>query len=299
MAKISSIYVNPKNKAKIMSIYNKHLSQWPVPYESLDVPTRYGRTHIIASGPKEGPPIVLLHGQGGTATMWLPNILALSRDYRTYAIDTIGDLGKSELDDLNIYPKNGRNYSEWLGDVFNELGINQTFVIGESRGGWITINLSIYAPERVKGIVLLAPVGISSLLGFILKTILMMGFHPTDSEKVKFLRWSLGNNPLVCELLDEILITSMNCRAKYSWPSKFSSKKLKQISAPTLLFVSGSDPTFNKQKDIDRAVKMIPNNQLEFMAAGSHAMNIENPDFVNNRIIDFLKGIEMAKENFI
>ena len=291
MAKISSIYVNPENKAKIMSIYNKHLSQWPVPYESLNVPTRYGRTHIIASGPKEGPPIVLLHGQGGTATMWLPNILALSRDYRTYAIDTIGDLGKSELDDLNIYPKNGQNYSEWLGDVFNELGINQTFVIGESRGGWIAINLSIYDPERVKGIALLAPVGISSLKGFMFRTLLMMGLHPTDADKEKFFRWSLGNSPLVYEVLAEYVSTYMNCRCKYAWPSKFSNKKLKQVTAPTLLFVSGSDPTFNKQKDIDRVVKMIPNIQLEFMADINHAMNIENADFINNRILDFLNGI--------
>ncbi|MHB1652068.1 MAG: alpha/beta fold hydrolase [Desulfitobacteriaceae bacterium] len=289
MAKISSIYVNPENKAKIMSIYDKQLSQWPVPYEFINVPTRYGSTHIIASGPKDAPPIMLLHGQHGISTMWLPNILDLSRDYRTYAIDTIGDLGKSELDDLDKYPKNGQAYSEWLVDVFNELSINQAFVIGGSRGGWITINLSIYAPERVKRIILLAPVGISSLAGFILHTILMLGLHPTDSDKVKWLRWSLGDNPLVHELADECLLTSLNCRAKYSWPSRFSNEKLKQITAPTLLFVSGRDPTFNKQKDIDRAVKMISNIQLEFMA-GSHAMNVENADFINNRILDFFNS---------
>jgi len=290
LAKISSIYVNPVNKAMILSVYDKHLSQWPVSYESLNVPTRYGSTHIIASGPKDGPPIVLLHGQGGTATMWLPNILALSRDYRTYAIDTIGDLGKSELDDLDKYPKNGLAYSEWLGDVFNELGIKPAYVIGESRGGWITINLSIYSPERVKGIVLLAPVGISSLLGFIFRTLLMMGLHPTDVDKEKFFRWSISNSPVVYEVLAEYVFTYMNCRCKYAWPSKFSNEKLKQITAPTLLFVSGRDPIFNKQKDIDRAVKMISNIQLEFMADINHAMNIENADFVNNRILDFLNS---------
>ena len=291
MAKISSVYVNPENKAKIMSIYDKHISQWPVPFEFLNVPTRYGSTHIIASGPKDVPPIVLLHGQGGTATMWLPNILALSRDYRTYAIDTIGDLGKSELDDLDNYPKKGQAYSDWLVDVFNELCINQAFVIGESRGGWIAMNLSIYAPERVKGISLLAPVGISALLGFILHVMLIMRFRPTDENKETFFRWSLGNDPLVYELLAEYVFTNMNCRSKYAWPSKFSNEKLKQITAPTLLFVSRSDPTFNKQKDIDRAVKMIPNIQLEVMANISHAMNIENADFVNNRILDFIRSI--------
>ncbi|MHB8076571.1 alpha/beta fold hydrolase [Desulfosporosinus fructosivorans] len=291
MAKISSIYVNPENKAKIMSIYDKHLSQWPVPYESLKVSTRYGSTHIITSGPKDAPPIVLLHGQGGTATMWLPNILALSVDYRVYAIDTIGDLGKSELDNLDNYPKNGQAYGNWLVDVFNELGINQTIVIGESRGGWVAMNLSIYAPERVKGIALLAPVGISSLLGVILQIMLIMGFRPTDENKETFFRWSLGNDPLVYNLLAEYVFTNMNCRSKYAWPSKFSNENLKQITAPTLLFVSRSDPTFNKQKDIDRAVKMIPNVQLEVMGDISHAMNIENADFVNNRILNFISSI--------
>ena len=290
MAKISSIYVNPENKAKIMSIYDKHLFQWPVPYESLNVSTRYGSTHIIISGPKDAPPIALLHGQGGTATMWLPNILALSRDYRVYAIDTIGDLGKSELDNLDKYPKNGQDYSDWLVDVFNKLSINQAFIIGESRGGWIAMNLSIYAPERVKGIALLAPVGISSLIGFIFRTLLMMGLHPTDVDKENFFRWALGNSPLVYEVLADYVFTNMDCRSKYAWPSKFSNEKLKQITAPTLLFVSRSDPTFNKQKDIDRAVKMIPNVQLEVMADISHAMNIENADFVNNRILEFLNS---------
>ncbi|MCB8815416.1 alpha/beta fold hydrolase [Desulfosporosinus shakirovi] len=291
MAKISSIYVNPENKAAIMSIYAKHLSQWPVPYESLNVSTRYGNTHIIVSGPKDAPPLVLLHGQGGTATMWLPNILALSCEYRVYAIDTIGDLGKSELDDLDKYPKNGQAYSEWLGDVYNKLSINQAFMIGESRGGWIAMNLSIYAPERVKGIALLAPVGIASLLGFVFRTLLMMGLKPTDVDKENFFRWALGNSLLVYEILAEYVFVNMNCRTKYAWAAKFSNEKLKQITAPTLLFVSRSDPTFNKQKDIDRAVKMIPNLQLEVMAEVSHGMNIENADFVNKRILEFFKGI--------
>lgn len=57
-----------------------------------------------------------------------------------------------------------------------------------------------------------------------------------------------------------------------------------------MLFVSGNDPTFNEQKDIDHAVKMISNIQLEVMADIGHMMNIENADFVNNRILDFLKN---------
>ena len=154
---------------------------------------------------------------------------------------------------------------------------------------WITINLSIYAPERVKGIVLLAPVGIPSpfaVLGIAFR-IILVSIHPTDSNKKKYVRLYMGN---VNDTLAKLVIANWDCRTKFAWPSRFSNEKLKQITAPTLLFISGNDPTFNKQKDIDRAVKMIPNIQLEFMADIGHAINLENADFVNNRILEFFKS---------
>ncbi|MGG4035504.1 hypothetical protein ABEV74_17585, partial [Paenibacillus cisolokensis] len=57
-----------------MEAYAKTLSLWPVPYESLYVDTEYGKTHVIASGPNTGEPLVLLNGFGFSATMWYPNI---------------------------------------------------------------------------------------------------------------------------------------------------------------------------------------------------------------------------------
>ena len=70
-----------------MAAYDTALALWPVPYESFDVPTRFGNTHIIASGPKGAPPLVLLHATSASATMWFPNIADLSREYRVYALD--------------------------------------------------------------------------------------------------------------------------------------------------------------------------------------------------------------------
>ncbi len=95
MHKFSSVFRTPEDEAKYMAAYDAVLALWPVPYESFDVPTRFGKTHVIASGPKEAQPLVLLHATSASATMWFSNIADLSRNYRTYALDTIGEPGKS------------------------------------------------------------------------------------------------------------------------------------------------------------------------------------------------------------
>ena len=73
--------------------YAAALEQWPVPYASLEVPTSAGPTHVVASGPERARPLVLLPSFSGTALAWRPNIRALSRDHRVYAVDTIGQPG--------------------------------------------------------------------------------------------------------------------------------------------------------------------------------------------------------------
>jgi len=52
-SKYSSIFKTPEDEAKYMAAYEAVLALWPVPHESFDVPTRFGKTHVIASGPKE------------------------------------------------------------------------------------------------------------------------------------------------------------------------------------------------------------------------------------------------------
>ena len=149
MAKILSIFKTPESQAKYIAAYDTALSLWPVPYESFYVPTRFGKTHIIASGLKGASPLVLLHATSVSATMWFPNIADLSREFRVYMLDIIGDAGKNVV---SYPPKNKSDYALWLTDVFNELNVTQADVVGASYGGWVTLSLALYALERVKKI---------------------------------------------------------------------------------------------------------------------------------------------------
>jgi pimeloyl-ACP methyl ester carboxylesterase len=155
------VFVTEENRAKLMVIYDEGLRHWPVPHEVFFVHTRYGKTHVIASGDPASPPLVLIHPMGVGGFVWSSIVAPLSQQWRTYALDTIGDVGKSELADPDRYPTKGRDYSAWLDDVFTALDVTTADMVAGSMGGWIAMSHAICAPDRLRRLVLLGPMGLA------------------------------------------------------------------------------------------------------------------------------------------
>ena len=53
--KVPPVFRTPEGKARYFEPYDTILRDWPVPYEELDIATRLGSTHVIASGPSTAP----------------------------------------------------------------------------------------------------------------------------------------------------------------------------------------------------------------------------------------------------
>ncbi len=79
----------------MMAWYDAALERLSVPYQSFSVPTRLGETHLVAVGAQDAPPLVLVQGLGGNAMLWEPQLAALARAFRVYALDVVGQTGKS------------------------------------------------------------------------------------------------------------------------------------------------------------------------------------------------------------
>ena len=75
-----SVFKTPEGEAAYRAAYDAAMRLWSVPYDEMEIPSRYGITHVVVSGPKDAPPLVLLHGYMGTLTMWSPNIVDFSKD---------------------------------------------------------------------------------------------------------------------------------------------------------------------------------------------------------------------------
>lgn len=285
MQSYSTIFKTPKGQAEYLAAYDRSLSLWPVAYDSLDVPTSFGKTHVLTCGPRQAPPLILLHVMSFSSTMWYPNIADLSQSYRIYALDTIGDVGRS----IPCQPVRNRfAYVQWLDEVLDGLGIEKAFVLGESYGGWLCLNLAGQRPERIQAIAVLSPA--AGFLMYSLRADLRFGLtlFPRFNAQ-KYWQWVMGERHQVEERFAEQLSLAKHYKP-LGWPvipMALSDDELRRIRVPTLLLIGEHEVTNDPHKAIERAKRLISNLETELIPNAGHIMNIEEPEIVDQRVLSF------------
>jgi pimeloyl-ACP methyl ester carboxylesterase len=106
----------------------------------------------------DGPPIVFIHGLGGSWQNWLEQLPVFAGAHRVVALDLPG-FGRSSMPRERITIS---LYARVLDRVMDALGIDAAAVVGNSMGGFTTAELAIAFPQRVERMLLAAPAGISN-----------------------------------------------------------------------------------------------------------------------------------------
>jgi pimeloyl-ACP methyl ester carboxylesterase len=109
-------------------------------------------TVVLSAG--EGDPLVFLHG-AGTVTGF-DALLPLAERFRVVVPYHPGfgpSADDTTIDDIHDYR---RHYL----DLLDELGIEELALVGHSMGGWMAANLAADHRERVRRLVLAAPLGL-------------------------------------------------------------------------------------------------------------------------------------------
>jgi pimeloyl-ACP methyl ester carboxylesterase len=286
----AAMFKCPEGKAEYEAAYAATLAQAEVPIESFDVSTRFGLTRVNACGPKNAPPLVLLPGYAFSSTMWYPNFNALGREHRVYALDTVGDVGKS----IYLRPISNRaDYAEWLKDVFAALGLERAAVAGLSFGGFLAMNFALSAPERVDKLVLLSPAATFVAL------------------RPEFYVRSFGAvlapvRPLIDSLAQWMTAAPIESHAKvieqfalglkhFRWgnqvyPSVFSDEELGGLKAPVLLVLGEAEVIYDPVQALARATRVLPNLSARILPAAGHAINLDQPEAVNDVMLQFLRS---------
>jgi pimeloyl-ACP methyl ester carboxylesterase len=287
-ADIVPIFKSSAGEAKSTAAYEAVLAGWPVPYEELDLPTRFGTSHIIASGPIAAKPIILLHGQDSSATSWIYNIADLSRSFRTYALDMIGDMGKSRPVRL---PASREQYAWWLFDVLDQLKIDKADLVGLSYGGFLAVNFAIAHPERVDRMALLAP-GIQNLGAPTVRWAnfgMPMIFFPSRFTVKRFIKGASTKGYSRDDLVHVQMIVGMTNRRHVSFMRPvFEDEELKRIAVPTLLLIGDHEIMYEPQKALDAAALLIPGVRRELIPNAGHMLNSDQPAIVDKLILKFL-----------
>ena len=117
------------------------------------------RLHVRDSGPKDAPPVLMLHGFGASLHTWDVWAQALSATHRVIRLDLPGH-GLSEPDPAGDYT-DARSLV-LLRAVMDQLGVARASIVGHSIGGRIAWTFAARHPERTDRLVLVAPDGFAS-----------------------------------------------------------------------------------------------------------------------------------------
>ncbi|MFN3945025.1 MAG: alpha/beta fold hydrolase [Allosphingosinicella sp.] len=121
--------------------------------ETRTIALPHGRSlHAVTAG--RGPDLLLIHGAVTTHRDWLAGPFdRLARHHRVTAVDRPGH-GKSVRRRFEGSPHDQANQ---IVEGMDALGIGRTLIVGHSFGGTVALSLAERHPERVAGLVLIAP----------------------------------------------------------------------------------------------------------------------------------------------
>jgi pimeloyl-ACP methyl ester carboxylesterase len=274
-----------------MALYKTILAEITVPYESTAVETRYGMTQVLSAGPLTAQPVVLWHSGGTFGPEWYRQINALAQQYRVFAPDVIGSMGKSAPTRLN---RNGPAYGEWMADVLDQLQVERGHMIGISNGAWLVLKLATVAPERIASALLMGAAGFVPLrLGAMARIlpVILNPFQTPETKTIRLLRVTSPPDYQPDPQQVQLITLLINYFRAESVPKPLTDSELVALTAPTALLMGEYDRIFNGDLVIERARKVLPNLvQVERVPGVGHRMISEGPDALNKLILAFLVG---------
>lgn len=283
-----SHWVNASRREAYWRAYDNSLSLWPIAYATTFVETPQGSTHVVISGNANGVPLVLLHAASLSAVQWYLQADELGASHRLHAVDIMGDIGRSS----QARPMRSRNDSaEWLAAVLDGLGVDSAVLVGASFGGFLCANLAVYAPRRVRALVLLAPAATLQPFSTAARLFIRMGsLFPLPSTVRPGLRAMMGGT-----LPNELIVRQMEAGVggfRYDhagiFPGKLPDADLLRVGCPSLVLVGETERIYRAHDAVDRASRLIPHCTAEVVPGLGHLLGMQDPCLVNSRIKTFL-----------
>jgi len=225
--------------------------------------------------------------------MWSPNIEALSREYRTVAVDQVGEFGKSvcakpvqSLQDLVA----------WLDELIGALEVRERVsLVGMSCGGALAAQYALHFPERLEKLVLLAP-GATVLRPPAEFWVRLIALGIARQRGLRaFFRWIFADmartDPQWIDTTIEELALNMRSvqRHKLPIPPVLTDAEWGSLRTPALFLAGENDVIYSAEKAVRRLKRVAPQVTGEIIPGAGHDLTFVQAAVVNDRILQFLK----------
>lgn len=267
--------------------------------------------HIRASGPKDAPALILIHGTSASLHTWEPLRARLGNRFRIIAYDQPGH-GLTGPHPERDYTFEGM--ADALDAVFEAEDIERAVLVGNSMGGWVAWRDALENPDRVSALVLLDAAGIpkavdtESNLGFRLLQspagrLAMRKFTPRAAVEASLLDTVSVDAIVTPDMVDrywELLRYPGNRRAagdQFTSPRRDLSGRLGEIEVPTLVLWGEQDQLIDASSAAVFTERM-PNAKAVIFPGVGHLPMEEAPNRTADEIVRFLRtniaGVPLA-----
>jgi pimeloyl-ACP methyl ester carboxylesterase len=253
----------------------------------------------------EGEPILFVHGISGCWRNWLENLPHFGARYRAVALDLPG-FGTSPMPP---WPVDMPAYARLLDRFCEELGLRGATLVGNSMGGFISVQAVTERPDLYRRLVLVAAAGIINTwnpqaratatawawrrLG---ETVAVQGARLLSRSRAReallgpFFRYP---NRLPADLLWEQVDGGIRCPAFADALQAVIShdirERLSAIELPTMVLWGLSDRVIPVAAALSYH-RRIPHSRLEIFERTGHLPQLERPLRFNTVLEDFLRS---------
>jgi pimeloyl-ACP methyl ester carboxylesterase len=285
-----TIYKSEQGQKCIQKHYEDYVQTLDFPVERRYIDTRFGKTHVLVSGPADGKPLFVFQGGNCINPMTMSWFSPLTKEYRVYAPDTIGHPGFSAETRIS---GEDRSYADWISDMMDELKIEHCAFVGPSFGGGIILRLAAFMPEKIDCAVLVSPAGIKmGSKGRMIKDILipMILYKAAGSEKSMDRIGDIMSSGSMKKMDRDIIGDVFKyVKLEQDMPKLSEKHELQHYSSPTLVFTGEQDIFFPASRLKEKAEEIIPH-LVSFRALDmGHFPSAGRRREINEEIVDFLR----------
>lgn len=268
-------------RTEYLATYDKALETLPKPSAILDINTSWGVVRVyewVNEEYSDAPPVVLLPGHSSGSPMWQSNLIGFSKQHTVYALDALGDAGKS----VQAVPlQKASDVSGWISEVFDGLGIERAHLVGHSFGGGYAADFARDYPEKVQTLTLLEPAFALNYPPFSTLFWASVGsieFLPESWRNYGIAKLSGAKSSDVASddpLAKMISAASTYYAASLPTPETLKTEELKNLEMP--VYVALAETSAITGKKAEEQAALIPDVIVKVWANTTHSLPMEVP----------------------
>lgn len=265
-----------------------------------------GGLSYVDLGGGDSPPLVFIHGLGGSWQNWLETLPAVARARRAIAVDLpgFGRSGPVRGQDASI-----PGYAAVVDELCERLELDEVVLVGNSMGGFIAAELALRNPQRARGLVLVSAAGMTPSQAELWRAVAQLsaggavrrvahGFADTIAARPGLRRAALrlvAHEPerLAADLVRESLSgpppTAFYAalRATVSYLGDAWMERAGSISCPTLV-IWGEHDALIPVRHCDEWSRCIAGAEALVLPGTGHLPMLERPEEFNRALLAFI-----------